>query len=460
MRLRAESGLNSNMAQGVSSLLKRGMIDTLLQVLATTGVRFALVLAIFVLSRFVSNEEIATYDLFVVASSILLILMTFGLDSGLAVVANTADIAEQETYLWLSLIVSLLLALLLYLPLRFGATALGLGDIFDVRIFTTAYLYACANAVMTLLFSYYRWLGKAFVASLIVVFSNVIGFVAAAIAFATKPTVAAFVDGLLIGSFFGVLAALIYVFRDTNIPLPLKNARLRRQFLKTLIAMSWPFGVASFLLIARRAIDRALILAIGLSGFLGAYALVSRTGEIAAFVFALPAIGFAPIIVKEYLTNNGQHIARLLYKGYFVFSLLIMIAATLTWFCYGTALFPEAARPAAPIFLTLLASNLFFTETTVAGFGFVIVQRTWAVAILSLLFITVNLLVAIPLSFIGYGLEAVAAGFLIASFVHSTLFIYLSEKQLHFGYPLHLIFPAKLIVTLGILLILFQAAPL
>ena len=91
------------MTQAVAGLLKKGAIDTLLQVAATTGVRFALILAIFILARFVSNAEIATYDLFVVASSILLILLTVGLDSGLVVVAGTEDVQERAAYLWLSL---------------------------------------------------------------------------------------------------------------------------------------------------------------------------------------------------------------------------------------------------------------------------------------------------------------------------------------------------------------------
>ena len=435
------------------------MLDSLLQVTATTGVRFALILAIFVLSRFVSNAELATYDLFVVASSILLILLTLGLDSGLVVVARTFDYEEQAAYLWLSLAMSLALSLMLYLPLRYGAASLGLDGLFDERIFTTAYLYAVANAFMMLLFSYHRWLGKAFTASVIIVAANAIGFVSATIAFVIKGTVAAFIDGLLFGSLAGALFVLAHVILTVPFPSMLRSRDTRKGLARSLVMMSWPFGVASFVLIARRALDRAIILAMGMSNVLGAYALVSRSGEVAAFLFALPALGFAPIIVRDHAKPAGQHIARLLYGGYLVLALVVMVTAVALWDHFGATLFPENARAAAPVFLALLASNLFFTETTVAGFGFVIVQRTLSVAAISLLFIVVNVAVAVPLSMMGYGLPAVAAGFLVSSFVHSSLFIYLSEKHTRFGYPLRLIFTGKLLVTVLLLYMLAGASP-
>ena len=427
------------MASGVAALLKKGIVDTALQVFATTGVRFALVLAIFVLSRFVSNAEIATYDLFVVASSILLILLTFGLDSGLAIVTQTGDETERANYLWLALGICTGLALILYLPLKYGAASLGLGDLFDARIFTAAYLYAIGNAIMLLLFSYYRWLGNARVASLIIIAANVIGFACAAVAFASALTVNAFVNGLLVGNLVGVGAAILFVFKRIPFPHHVLGSGGWRRHTGTLFSMSWPFGVASLLLIARRAVDRMIIISTGLAALLGAYALVSRSGEVAAFFLALPALGFAPIVIRDHLTDAGQKVARYLYVGYFALSVLIVFVGVALWFVFGDTLFPENVRDAAPVFLALLAGNLMFTETTVAGFGFVIVQRTWVVAALSVLFITVNLAVALPLSMAGFGLEAVAAGYLVASYIHSSLFIHLSEKRARFGYPLGVI---------------------
>jgi O-antigen/teichoic acid export membrane protein len=443
------------MAQGAFRLLKKGLLDTLLQVAATTGVRFLLVAAIFVLSGFVSDAEIASYDLFVVASSILLILLTLGLDSGLATVAAIDDAGEQLAYLWVSLALCLLLTTALYLPLRFGSGALGLASLFDVRVFTAAYGYAAANAVMTLLFSYNRWLGKAVSASIIILVSNLISFAAAGIAFAAYGSVTAFIHGLLAGSVVGIGLVLVYLSVTAPIPDSIRQAAYFKRVAVDLVRLSWPFGVASFALIARRAIDRALILAIGLSGLLGAYALVSRTGEVAAFFCALPAMGLAPIVVREYDSAGGQRVARILYMGYLALTALILGCAAALWFHYGASLFPENARSAATVFLAMLAANLFFTETTVAGFGFIIVQRTWLVAALSLLFILVNLAVAVPLAWLGQGLEAVAAGYLLASLAHSSLMIYLSERKVKFGYPLMLINMVKLMITLGLLYMMF-----
>jgi O-antigen/teichoic acid export membrane protein len=446
------------MTSGVAALLKKGFFDTALQIFATTGVRFALVLAIFVLSRFVSNDDIATYDLFVVASSILLILLTCGLDSGLAIVAQTDDDVHRAAYLWLALGMCFALSLTLFLPLRFGASSLGLGSIFDARIFTAAYLYAVGNAMMILLFSYYRWLGNARTASLIIIMANIIGFLCAAFAFSAERSIVGFVHGLLIGNLVGVAAAIAFIFRRVEYPKHRVSSADWQRFALTLISMSWPFGIASLLLIARRAVDRAIIMSTGLAALLGAYALVSRSGEVSAFLFALPALGFAPIIIRGHATDAGQTVARGLYLGYFGLSVLIMLISLSLWLAFGNSLFPANARDAAPIFLALLAGNLMFTETTVAGFGFVIVQRTWLVAALSVLFIMVNVLVAAPLSMAGYGLKAVAAGYLLASYVHSTLFIYLSERHIHFGYPLRAIVMVKTAIIAIILALLFYAS--
>lgn len=443
------------MTSGVTALLKKGFFDTALQVFATTGVRFALVFAIFVLARFVSNDEIATYDLFVVASSILLILLTCGLDSGLAIVTQTNDETDRAAYLWLSLGMCLALAIILYLPLRYGAKSLGLESMFDARIFTAAYLYAVGNSMMLLLFSYYRWLGNARLASLIIILANIIGFMCAAFAFVAESTILAFVNGLLIGNFLGAAAAIGFVLRRVKFPSDVLNSSGWRHFAFTLISMSWPFGVASLLLIARRAVDRAIIVSTGIAALLGAYALVSRSGEVAAFLFALPAMGFAPIIIRDHATEAGQKVARGLYLGYLILCALGMFFGAMLWLTFGNSLFPENMHAAAPVFLALLAGNLMFTETTVAGFGFVIVQRTWLVAALSLLFIVVNVAVAIPLSMVGYGLEGVASGYLLASFVHSSIMIILSEKYVLFGYPMRTIVSIKSAVTVIILILLF-----
>lgn len=446
------------MTSSVTALIKKGAVDTLLQILATTGVRLGLVLTIFMLAPFVSNNEIATYDLFVVASSLLLIFFTIGLDSGLVIVTRIKDPDEQYGYLWIAVMLSLGLGALLYFPLKFGTGILGLSGIFDARIFTIAYFYALANAMMTLLFAFYRWLGQALVASLTIIVANVIGFTFAISLFVFQGTIEAFLQGLLLGNVGGAIASLLYVYSQSASFKELRSRLNLVPMTRTLVSMSWPFGIASAALIARRTIDRGLIVTVGLSSVLGAYALVSRSGEVAAFLFSLPAAGFVPIIVRDHQAEANRQLARLLYGGYMLLALITLVCGALAWEYWGASLFPDNARSAAPVFLALLASNLFFSETSIAGFGFVIVQRTFAVALYSVLFMTINASVAIGLVWGGYGLEAIAAGFLIASYVFSTLFIARSEKHVEFGYPLLPIALIKGAATLAILAMMFKTS--
>ena len=442
------------MADSLASLVRKGTIETFLQVAATTGVRFALILSLFVLSLFVSIEEIAKYDLFIVASSMLLIALTIGLDSGLAIAAS-AKASKQATYLWLSLAGVLLIGVVLYWPLVLALRVIGIGEVFDVVTFNLAYGYAAVNGIMVLIFSFYRWLGRAFVASALIVTGQAFGFLAAFILFSLEQTVEVFIKGLFAGATLGAILCLVYIFKTIPPPPTLLKWRFAKRAFMQLFRVAAPFGFASGALIGRRAVDRAIIIAIGSPTLLGGYALVSRAGELLAFLFALPALGFAPILVRDYLDETVRKLARLLYGGYILASVLTTLAATLVWALFGSVIFPEGTHEVAPLFAALIVANLFFTETTLAGFGFVIVKRTQIVAILSLMFIFVNFAVAMPLVFLGLGVSSVAIGFLAASFVHSSLFVWLSERQINFGYPLKSIIAAKLFMGFIALAALF-----
>lgn len=449
------------MPNPLSSLLRRGAIDTLVQIAATTGVRMALVLSIFVLAAFVSPSEIGVFDLFVVTSSILLIFMTLGLDSALAIVSGTQCLEEQARYLWLSLLIASGLIIFLYFPMHAGLALTGQQYFFGTHSFSIAYFYAAANGLMTLIFAFYRWLGKAVIASIIIVASNILGFIAAFLSFAIFRTIDSFTQGLLLGSFFGLVASLFYVTKTTGSPSILWQMQGGGAALRMLVRMAWPFGVASAALIGRRAIDRGVILAIGTPTLLGSYALVSRSGELLSFFLSLPALGFAPIILREYSTETGQKLARLLYSSYVAAMIAIVLITTILWQIFGAKLLPSSAHDISSLTLPLLVANLFFGETTLAGFGFVIAKRTLGIGIISIVFVVVNLATAVPLLYVGYKMEAVAAGFLTGSLVHSSLLIFMSERHVRFGYPLGLILLLKIgLFAIGIYLLFSPMARL
>ncbi len=439
----------------VAALLRRGLVDTALQVAATVGTRFLLILAIFVLARFVGTDEIATYDLFIVATSLLLIVMTFGLDSALAIVATETDEESRHAAIWTSILMTVVLFVSLYWPLRLASQVPQLQSLLPPKVFNAAYLYAGGSALMTLVFAYFRWLGKALAASAVITVANVVGVTAGAIWFAKTGTIDGFISGLLLGSAIGTAAVLWIISRHAPLlPVLRKHGGLTALSAR-LANLAWPFGIASLLLIARRAVDRGILIGAGGASALGSYALVSRAGETGAFFLALPAMGVAPIILARHREAEGQHVARLLYGGYLLLSLAV-VAVVVVIVRFGQGLVPPAAVAALPALAALTVGNLFFTESTVAGFGFVINGRTSAIAWLSLLFIAVMVAVAWPLSRAFGPLIGVSAGFVIAAFVHSSLFIWLSERVVTFGYPLKLIVALKLVV-LGLSLYLLFA---
>lgn len=441
------------MNPGLSSLIKKGFLDTALQLLATTGVRMALVLALFLIRPYVSRNDIATYDLFIVASSILTIVLMPGLDSALALVAGSES-EEHERLLWAALGTSLIIALTLYLPYRFMASRFSY--LIDSSISNYAYVYSAATACMTIVFSYFRWLTKAFIASTIIVCSNAIGFIAATVGFFNHRTIGSFVQGLLVGSIIGVIGTFIYLLSALGNPVGMGSYFDYRHYATKLMRIGWPFGIASLALIARRAVDRAIIVGFGLAALLGPYAVLSRAGEIAAFAFAIPAMGFAPIILHNWQHENGKRTARYLYHGFLIVALAVVGLAAIATMTKVINQFPADVQNASTVFLAILVGNIFFTETTVAGFGFVIVGRTWTVASLSALFLVVFIGVAIPLAMHGYALSAIAAAFLIASLIHSSTFVYLSERQVRFGYAMRAILTTKTILSALILTLLLR----
>lgn len=434
----------------LKQLLRKGATDSILQVAATSGTRLSLVLAMFALSGFVDAADIATYDLFLVASSVILIALTFGLDSGLAIVTQVEDERERQAYLWTAILVSASVSIGLFAPLLWAVATFDETGVFGAPVFALSYCYAVASSMMTLVFSYFRWVGNSRAASLILVSANAIGLVVGTLGFYLMRTIDSFIGGLAVGNGIGVIATFVFVARSTPSGAMAKVISHWRSMARKLFAVSWPFGMASFALIGRRSIDRAVLLAFASPSLLGSYALVLRFAETLAFFLSVPAQGYSPLILQNRVNESGRRLAVLLYHGYCIAALLVFVIVSLLWNNGLQGLLPASAQSASSVFLILLAASLFFGESAVAGFGFIIIQRTKWVAMFSLLFIGINVAIAIPVYAAGWPLEGVAVGFLIAALVHSSLFIYVSEKFVRFGYKLMPIFLAKLAVAITV----------
>lgn len=431
----ASAHVNSSPSPTLVALLRKGATDAALQTLATTGVRFALIASIPLLALFLSPEEVGRLDLFVIGANFLLILLSLGVDSGLAIAIPARTALRRSLYLLSALLVIVSLSVLLLIPVmvlgRFVTDNTGLQH----ADLAWMYGYSICNTMMVAVFSYYRWLGRALVASVLVITGNTIGLGLGYLALYVTGTLSGLMAGLTLGSLSGALLCIWLALNDAALKHPFQARRLLAGCTARLIRLSWPFAVASILLLSRRFVDRGILLSLGTLAMLGSYATVSRTGELMAFAIAIPAVGLSPLIVKHAHDAMGKRLARLLLGGYVAASIATTAIGWFLWHRYGPAMFPDEANEIAAVFLAAIVGSLLFGQTTVAGYGFIVQRNTTLIAGLSVFFLIVYAVIALPFVMADKAVSAVGVGFVGASFLYGALFVFLSERKLKMGYP-------------------------
>ena len=425
---------------GLRRLLRRGARDTLLQTAATTLVRLGLALAVLGLAPFVSLAELGRFDLFVVGSSFALLAVTLGIDSGLAIVTSRHSAAGRRAVLLAALATSMAAAL---------AWAAGLAVVLpmvpdlerETRMLAWATLaYGALNGALTLIFSWFRWQGRAVSASLILIAAHAAGFVCAALSFARIGTILGFVGGLIAGAALGVAGCLLHLARTeglgrADLRLVRQGWRLRR-VVATILGVSLPYVAASVALLLRRAIDRSYLLALGDPALLGAYAIVARLAELAGFAFSLPALGLAPILVARHREAGTLRLARLVYGSYVLASAILVTAAVSLAASIDLPRSLAGAAAAMSLLGPILAGTLFLGELSVAGFGYIVARRPIVYTVFSVGFLALYLSGVAALGMLGAGLQALGWGFASAAFIYSTAAIAMSERLVRYGYAI------------------------
>jgi O-antigen/teichoic acid export membrane protein len=425
---------------GVRSLLAKGIFDSIIQFAATAGVRFALIASIPLMAIFLPPEDVAKFDLFVVGANFFLIIIALGVDSGLGVVSAARTERRRKALLSGAIIIVVVSSVLVFVPV--AASALVGRPMFGLQSidFTLMYAYSLPNAIMLVVFSYYRWIGRAVAASLLIIVSNGLGLsIGFGILFFYE-SILGLQLGLVFGGILGALLCLLFAVSDKQLQHTLGSESYTLSVTLRLLKISLPFVVASLLLLARRFVDRGLLISMGTMALLGGYAAVSRSGELLAFAMAVPSIGLSPIVLKHAADDRGKRIAGHLYFGYMCASVVATVAACWVWVAYGEALFSEAAAPIAPVFIATIVGSLLFGQTAVAGYGFILKQSTNQIAALAGLFIFLYILIATPFIVADNLIGAIGVGFVGASLIYGAVFINLSERKVFMGYPQKRIF--------------------
>ncbi|MGB6317704.1 MAG: hypothetical protein WBG08_03640 [Litorimonas sp.] len=436
------SGLRDS---GLLALVTRGSRDTLIQLAATTLSRLGLAIAVLALAPFVSLEDLGRFDLFVVWSSFALLAVTIGMDSGLAIVPGRRTARVRRLLLVVALLV------LAVLSAGFGGLILAvhLGGWLapdTVQLAALTFGYGALNGALTLVFQWLRWQGMAVAASLVLLATNLAGFAAAALAFIAHRTIMAFMLGVIAGSAAGLAFMLLYLSRAHGFGWRDLRTALRGWILvrtaTVLLKLSVPYVTASLAVISRRLIDRQFVLALGDPALLGAYAIIARIAELVAFAFAVPSIGFAPILVSRHDEAGVRRLGRILYLGY----LACMVPTLLSVWALAKVYMPvpegSEMQAVTALLLPILLGTLFLGEMSIAGFGYVLRRRAALYSMLS---------VAFPLLYVGLlwatgsqGVIALGWSFAVSAFLFSTAMIAGSERLRMFGYPLIAIMLFKL----------------
>ena len=434
------------------SLAKKGLSDSKYYLIANVGNKALAFLIIPILAKTVGVEQFAIYDIFLITSGIINIVIILGIDSGIAILL--AESKNNDTLLSFFYLSTLLIstAILFFISIIL-MVILSYTDKFFLlnrEVWGYIVLYELFVMINYHTFNFLRWRERAKEASFVTLFSYMLGMlVGLYFLYMVEPTVESYLQGLVIGLFLGALISL-YISRAYI--LNFKVIDNAKQLLKELFKLSLPFVPSylanSFVQMA----DRVVILALFGQHELGLYALVSKLANIPQILLGTVTGGFMPVMLGNYSTPKGQH----LIKNFFhIYLLLIPVAFLIAYPLSDMAIeFFGGAEYAEGSYLLpmMLVSILFINTTQANGFGYLIERKTHYIIYISFLAVAVNYMA----SFIfGYylGLWGVILGTLVTGIFITYLYTYYSEKFYRFNYSFSLI---TVITIVSLILVIFN----
>jgi O-antigen/teichoic acid export membrane protein len=287
-----------------------GVADSGFYLLAVVVGRGAQLLAIPLLVRELAPGDFAVFDLMLVGITLAAAALLFGTDSSVAAdYAQCApdDRSAQHALFRASCAVPLMLAVPAALLLA-GAQAAGwLGGAMAATWWTgatCALMLSLNNCVIALL----RWTMRARRAALLIALVGALPVAGSLGVFATggTPTLAALQAGLFAG--YALATAVCFGCAAASLR---KHARSGvRPGAAALLRRSWPMGLASLALPARRGAERFMVLLLLGESALAAFALLARIAQVLEIVLQALGNGLYPRALRSLAEPAGQRLAR------------------------------------------------------------------------------------------------------------------------------------------------------
>ncbi len=436
-------------------LLKKSLKDTLYYFIATFGSKLTVFLIIPIINSFFSIIEFGKYDLFLVTTNFILLLVTLGFDSGIAIyiVENKKD-KPLLSYLYThTLLISSSFIILV------GCLGFFINNyfvFFNLTEFLILILFVFTTFISASVFNFIRWLEKAKEASIVNFFSSTLGILIGVlfIYFKEEKKIEDLFLGLFIGSLVGMIISLIMIKDFLSLR---KNIEGKKK-LNELIKISLPFVPVSLTNYFITYSDRIIILTlIGDIYFIGMYALFYRIAQLASVILGVVSKGFLPVMYNNYDSLEGREYN----KKVFDYFNLLLIPAFIFVFYIKDFIIKILGNKNADSYLefsyllpAIVLSNLIFGGMSINGFGFLIKKKTSQIPIITFIGLVLNFLLSyILISYLGF--SAVIITTLIVSIITAFLYTHFSEKLFSFNYnKLNIIIIYVLIFVLSLLVIL------
>jgi len=422
----------------LKKLFLQGLKDSsyyLISNIASQLIRFAVFP---ILTRLVSLTDFAIYDMFLVVSAFLKLIVGLGMDSGSVIIIteNLQNKAKLSFVLITILSVNTIFAGLLWLIVNiiFVFTS---HFFFSLKVWNYLFTYLISMNIVYNIFNYLRFKGEAKSAAIINFLSASLGIVFGLIMLLVSKdkSIVSFLMGLVIGNVAGMLAC-IFLIREE-----LLNFRFIEDAPKLLIEMmklSLPYVPTYLGNQLMRIADRLVILNILGTETLGLYAVVLRIAALPSLALSIISKGFYPVLLKNCGTDSGKKFGC---RFYHLYILCMPFAVTAALFLARPLILLFGGQKFSEVYYLIpiaIASTLLMGSFYFNGYGFVIERKTYIVSWITFVTVAVNVICSLIL--VQYiGLSGVALGTLIASLAASLTYTYLSEKLYTFGYNIRFI---------------------